>query len=90
MPCSDGGYSQEYLDQQDRFKKTMTRLACDRCKELIAREGGVPDWATEWWEHHQAADKERQRTDAKVRKEAQIRKQAIAKLTPEERAELGV
>lgn len=68
----------------------MTRLACDRCRSLIAKDGKVPDWAKEWWSYHQARDAERIKSDAKAREDALIRKRAIAKLTQEEREELGV
>lgn len=90
MPCSDGAPSREQLERENRDHQTMTRLACDRCREIEARGGVVPEWAREWWQEHKRRDAERLRRDAQGRREAEIRKNAIAKLTPEERAELGV
>lgn len=70
--------------------QTMTRLSCDRCREIEARGGVVPEWAREWWDAHKLEDKRRLELEEAVRKGAEIRKRAIAKLTPEERSELGV
>lgn len=89
MAC-ESDYSVEYKERMLRFEDAKTRLACDRCKEIEARGGVVPDWALEWWTYHQEHDAKRLLRSALAAKEAEIRKQAIAKLTPEERAELGV
>ena len=90
MPCSDGGPSYEQVEQEERDLKTMTRLACDRCKEIEARGGNVPAWAMEWWTRHKAKDRERLKEDAVARRESKIRKTALAKLTKKEREELGL
>ena len=70
--------------------QTVIRLACDRCRELETRGGAVPEWAKEFWDEHKQRDEERLQREAKAQHGAEIRKQAIAKLTPEERSELGV
>ena len=90
MPCSGGGPSKEQIDREIRDENTMTRLSCDRCKEIESRGSEVPDWAKEWWESHKRKDYEETLHSEKKRKEVEIRKRAINKLTPEERAELGV
>ena len=90
MPCSDGGPSREQIEQDARFHQTMTRLSCDRCRELEARDGKVPKWAAEWWENHQAHDAQRLTEQAEARRQYQVRKKALSKLTPEERDELGL
>jgi hypothetical protein len=90
MPCTDAGPTWEQQEQEQRFNTTMTRLSCDRCRELIKRNGSVPEWAKEWWEYHKAEDRERLKESAQARKENQVRSRAIAKLTNEEREELGV
>ena len=90
MPCSDGGPSREQIEREHRDHQTMTRLACDRCREIESRGGIVPAWAQEWWTEHKRRDNERLERETKAQSEAEIRKQAIAKLTPEEREELGV
>lgn len=90
MPCTDGGPSWEDIQKEQRNHATIVRLACDRCRELESRGGAVPDWALEWWNEHRTQDLRRQRYEAAAQRDAEIRKQAIAKLTPKERAELGV
>ena len=90
MPCSDGGPSREQIDREIRDVNTMTRLSCDRCQEIESRGSEVPEWAKEWWESHKRKDYEETLRSEKKRKEVEIRKRAINKLTPEERAELGV
>jgi hypothetical protein len=90
MPCSDSGPSREEIERESRDHQTMTRLSCDRCREIESRGGTVPSWGQEWWQEHKLRDAERLKRDHKVQREAEIRKQAIAKLTPEEREELGV
>lgn len=89
MPCSDGGPSYDDLQRQARDRDTVTRLACDRCKWL-EKTGEVPEWAREWWESHKAEDRRRIQEDAQARREEQIRKRALSKLTKEEREELGL
>lgn len=68
----------------------MLRLACDRCKAIEAQGGAIPEWAKEWWESHKAADAQRARESAEVRRQNKIREKALKKLTPEERNELGI
>jgi len=77
------------LEREERFHNVMTRLACDRCREL-ERRGEVPSWACEWWRAHKVKDLERLQQDKEARTAAKIRKQAISKLTAKEREELGV
>jgi len=90
MPCHDAGPSREETERSRRDHQTMTRLACDRCREIEARGGTVPEWAQEWWTNHKRKDAERLERDLRAQREAKIRAHAIAKLTPEEREELGV
>lgn len=90
MPCSDGGPTREETERELRDHQTMTRLACDRCRELEKRSGKVPAWASEWWEAHKLEDRQRFEQEERARDGSRIRERAVAKLTPEERAELGV
>lgn len=68
----------------------MTRLSCDRCREIEARGGTVPEWAMDWWQRHKQEDEERLRTETAAVESAVIRARAIRKLSREEREELGV
>lgn len=90
MPCSGGGPSREDQEREARDQDTLARLACDRCRELEARGGTVPEWAREWWVDHKKQDAERARREKAAKTSAKIRKQAIAKLSKAERDELGV
>jgi len=90
MPCSDGGETWEQKEQASRFRDVMTRLACDRCKDFIAKQGYVPEWAEEWWAFHKAQDTQRRKESADARRSEAVRQRALSKLTPIEREELGV
>jgi len=80
----------EQIEREGRDRKAMTRLACDRCKWLERKKGGVPEWALEWWTSHVQADAERVSRSKQAQREAAVRKRALAKLTKEERDELGL
>jgi hypothetical protein len=90
MPCSDAGPSAADARREYENRQIMIRLACDRCREIEARGGHVPDWAKRWWMEHQLRDAERLMREEAARRSNAIREQAIAKLSAEERAELGV
>jgi hypothetical protein len=90
MPCSDSGPSREEIEHDYQMRQVATRLACDRCRELLKREGCVPVWAAAWWAEHQAQDAKRLERDRQAQREAKIRERALSKLTQEERDELGV
>jgi hypothetical protein len=91
MPCqSDYSPSYEELQRERQMRDTETRLACDRCRELEARGGVVPELARGWWEKHKAEDAARLAAEIRAKRDAEVRAKAISKLTPEERAELGV
>jgi hypothetical protein len=50
----------------------------------------VPDWAKGWWDEHKKADASRIVREQEAKRASEVRQRAIDKLTPEERAELGV
>lgn len=85
MPCMDAGPSpeQERLDakrreQAEADRHVMARLACDYCRLIERGSESIPAWAQDWWKRHKKDDDKR------------IRREAIAKLTPEERRVLGI
>lgn len=99
MPCVSGDMpptpaeraaERKSMERKRKLDDAMTRLACDRCRELEARSGEVPEWAVEWWKIHKKEDERRIQKEVAARKSAEVRKQAIAKLSKEEREELGV
>lgn len=89
MPCHSELSSQE-IEVLHKYNEVQMRLACDRCKELEARGGEVPDWAKEWWAIHKQRDEQQRKHEEEAARSFQIRQQAILKLTSEERNELGV
>ena len=44
----------------------------------------------DWWEEHQGADRKREAKEKKAKKEADLRKKALSKLTAAERKALGL
>lgn len=85
MPCMD--YGPIYTDEHHQ---TLTRLACDRCREIEARGGKVPSFAKKWWDEHKQRDEELLKSSKKAIISSKIRAKAVKKLTPEEREELGL
>lgn len=75
-----------------REVQTFTRILCEACKAIDA-QGRMGAYSLElqlWWRDHQEQDArhEREQREAAAREEAKQR--AMAKLTPEERAALGL
>ena len=89
MPCVTDRPS-GWIDVDGEVYAVVVRLACDRCKEIEARGGEVPGFAKDWWESHKIADARRLAGEELAQRQEGLRRNAIAKLTPEERAELGV
>lgn len=83
-PLAYGRYSKQTLD-------TATSRLCS----LLKRKGQM-DLAQHslelqlWWRDHQAADKAREKQEREQKAQAEIKKQALKKLTPTERKALGV
>lgn len=105
MPCTDGGYSGDAGNQLNAYKKRcdlLARIACAALTELEDNEIAEAlllrdDEVREWWEAHKEFDRkrkaeeeaERQRVLEKARLK-KIRKELIAKLSPDERRALGL
>ena len=77
----------------------LARIACLALTELekVDPESGVltfPSELTRWWSAHKKADEARiekeQKEKAKIAEQKRLRKAALAKLTPEERAAFGL
>lgn len=91
MPCYQDPYERSPRQVEEDLKyqediDIMTRLACDRCREIERRGGLVPGWAAQWWLEHRRADDVR----PGFARDNYVRMMAIAKLTDAEREELGV
>jgi hypothetical protein len=75
-----------------------TEILCSECKKLTEEEqdsfmydGRNADARklAAWWERHSEFDKERERREDKKKNHEKLRKQALSKLTKEERKALG-
>ena len=73
----------------------LARIACKAMSELV--KSGYADFLVlkddevrKWWEQHQAADLKAQNEKAEKDRLAKARKDALAKLTPEEKKILGI
>ena len=101
MPCRDYEDDRRYDEYDARvqtLKKQNDRLARIACKAMTALEkDGHADFllleddeVRDWWEKHKIADaKARAEAEEKARR-AVIRKEALAKLSAEERKILGI
>ena len=73
----------------------LARIACKAMTELV--KSGHADFLVlkddevrEWWEKHQEADRKAQAEKAEKARRAQLRKQALSKLSDDEKAALGI
>lgn len=90
MPCMDGGPSRAQIEREARDAGTVYRLACERCKDIESNGGEVPDWARDWWEFHKVEDMKRERREVDAKKREEDRQAARDKLSPYDRAILGL
>lgn len=104
MPCRDGmedlRRSEEYAERaliRASLCAVLTVLESDDAafasmlKKIDWKEAGVSkrEFLT-WWEDHKEEDRVRRERMAEQLREIKIRKEALAKLTPEEKKILGV
>lgn len=75
-------------------KKDLDNLTANICKDLSQWSKFSLQAATlelqMWWRDHQKADRAREQREKKQAKDKQLKEEAIAKLTPEERRVLGL
>lgn len=69
--------------------KSMTKSERDKLLYSDARDVQMRDIAT-WWEKHVKADKARATRERNSAKREQVKKEALAKLTPAEKKALGL
>ena len=86
--------SWQYKELKENNDK-LARIACKALTELV--KSGYADFLVlkddevrEWWEKHQEADRKAQEAKAEKARIAKIKKEALAKLTPEEKKILGI
>lgn len=98
MPCYDGGRD-DYNDSEVRTLRArcdlLARVACRALTEL--ENNGIEDLlllrddeTREFWAKHKEFDRKRKEAEAEKRRQARIKKAALAKLSDEEKAALGI
>lgn len=92
MPCRDDRSSYDY--SEERADK-MTRIACKAMTELVDQGRAEfllirDDEVREWWTAHQEFDRQRRAEEYQRETEDALKKEALAKLTDEEKQLLGL
>lgn len=102
MPCSDGGIpyppsKEELLDRQTPamlcaiFSALSPTQRANAMQEADWTEAGVSlKEFSDWWKMHQVRDSERRAQEARQKKAAEARAEAMSKLSPAERKALGL
>jgi hypothetical protein len=94
-----GDWNRRERDEANKEIKQHTdklaRIACKAMTELV--KSGHADFlilkddeVREWWEKHQEDDRKAQEAKAEKERRAKVRKEALAKLSDEEKKLLGI
>lgn len=98
MPCRDYPPNGSFYEDpaQRRRADKLARIACELAQYIDAHipmkveHSDLSVQTKAWWNEHKEADRIREEREAKARRIAQIKRQAIGKLTPEEKKALGL
>lgn len=97
MPCVDPGDDGRFIGLQAKKIDMLTRLLCEACQMLddkVDEVGTTHDPRSRelqnWWAAHKMADLKRKAAEAKEERRDKLRREALAKLTEEERQVLGL
>jgi len=101
MPCMsyDTNWASSSNDRDIKRLKAeadkLARIACKAMTELV--KSGHADFLVlkddevrDWWEAHQEADRKAQEAKLERQRRAQVKKEALAKLSDEEKKILGI
>jgi len=101
MPCMsyESNWASDSNDRDIKRLKSeadkLARIACKAMTELV--KSGHADFLVlkddevrEWWEQHQEADRKAQEAKLERQRRAQVKKEALAKLSDEEKKILGI
>ena len=98
MPCSDGGPSREYVEMENGIRASWCAiLAVLEKSDQLDSILNTCDWAEAgvtkaevlgWWAHHKREDAQRLAWDEADRRKSELKKQALGKLSAEEREAL--
>lgn len=90
--------AQDCYGNEDKLNELVVKL-CDLCTNMSAIQENLIIYnarsktsrdLADWWDEHQAADKERIAEEKKEALQKKLKKQALSKLSKAERAALGV
>ena len=101
MPCMsyDTNWASSSNDREvKKLKQECDRLARIACKAMteLVKSGHADflvlkdDEVREWWEKHQEADRKAQEAKAEKARRAKVKREALAKLSDEEKKILGI
>jgi hypothetical protein len=101
MPCMsyESNWASDSNDRDIKRLKSeadkLARIACKAMTELV--KSGHADFLVlkddevrEWWEKHQEDDRKAQEAKAEKARRAKVKKEALAKLSDEEKKILGI
>lgn len=101
MPCRDYEDYDRYSDYKrdiislEKQNDRLARIACKAMTELV--KSGHADFLVlrddevrEWWEKHQEADRRAQEAEQEKQRIAKVKRDALKKLSDEEKKILGV
>ncbi len=91
MPCYDHRDGDDCREAAAKVN-ALTRMLCSVLGVLDTNSFFTGEHAevAQWWKEHQAADRRHRREEAHDRRMAELKEQAIRKLTPDERKALGL
>lgn len=96
MPCMSYDDRPDYSTREWKTKTDkLARIACKAMEELV--KSGKADFllikddeVREWWDQHQEADRKAREAREQKERDARVRREALAKLTDEEKKILGI
>lgn len=94
MPCRDDYGDREYANELGRRLDIVTDLLCDLCTRLEttgqANYINISTKLSIWWLNHKEMDRIRRLNEQLNENKEQLRRNAISKLSVEERQALGL
>ncbi len=93
MPCTDGGPTYDEINTstiknlEKMLCYVLTRLKNKDSLSTVLKEN---EELSNWWEQHQEEDKIRIKNEEAKIKQKNLKKKALKKLSPQERAALGL
>lgn len=91
MPC-ESYTAHERIEMANAEANRLARMLCALCRQCEAQD--AEHWiaeagAADWWADHKRRDAEREAREAAERERVATAREALAKLSPSERAALG-